>query len=193
MGIFVSYTKLPDEALMKRLQNHDIKAFDELYLRYYPKLYGYVLKIMKYDKPVSDDIIQEVFVKVFQYPEKFDINKSFKPWIYTVASNDCRKHYRRKELESIEHIEIEMNQIEKEPDIELSEFITRLNEQLNQVSMEQKEVFMLKHQAGFSLNEIAEIQNCALGTVKSRLHYVTKFLSEKLAPYKQRLLQNEFK
>ena len=188
MGLFVSYHKLTDEALMKRLQNQDVKAFDELYHRYYSKLYGFVLKMLKYNKPSSDDIIQEVFLKLYQYPERFDISKKFKPWIYTVVANDCRKSFRIKELAPLEEANSFFIDSNSDNTVDLSEFMKKLNLQLNKVSLEQKEVFILKHQAGFSLKEIAEIQNCALGTVKSRLHSVTKTLAEELEPHKEKLL-----
>jgi len=173
---------------MKRLQNQDVKAFDELYHRYYSKLFGFVLKMLKYNKPASDDIIQEVFLKLYQFPERFDISKKFKPWIYTVTANDCRKNFRIKQLAPLEEVESFIIESVSDSTKNLSEFMQKLNIQLNEVSLEQKEVFILKHQAGFSLKEIAEIQNCALGTVKSRLHNVTKILAEELEPHKEKLL-----
>lgn len=173
---------------MKRLQNKDVKAFDELYQRYYSKLYGFVLKMMKYNKPASDDIIQEVFLKLYQFPERFDITKKFKPWVYTVVANDCQKTFRIKELAPLNEVEHFTTGFDMKNQANLTEFMQKLNIQLNQVSVEQKEVFILKHQGGLSLKEIAEVQNCALGTVKSRLHTVTKFLAESLEPHKEKLL-----
>ena len=186
MSLFKSHTKLSDEALMKRLQNQKIKAFDELYARYHNKLYGFALKMLKYSRQSADDSIQEVFIKLYQYPEKFDVSKKFKSWIYTVTANECRKKLRIKELESIDSSELNSQENIIKTESELSEFMKQLNSQLENVSTSHKEAFILKHQAGFSLQEIAEIQECALGTVKSRLHYTTKFLAEKL--HEQRAL-----
>ncbi|MDA9262161.1 sigma-70 family RNA polymerase sigma factor, partial [bacterium] len=63
----------------------------------------------------------------------------------------------------------------------------KMDKQLEQLSDRHKEAFILKHNQDFSLQEIAELQNCALGTVKSRLHYTTKFLAENLSQYKSML------
>lgn len=191
MSLFVSYKKLSDEALMKRLQNQDIKAFDYLYERYYTRLYGFVLKMNHYDKMSSDDIIQDLFIKLFQHPEKFDITKKFTSWVYTVAANECKKQFRIRSLASLEgkdflaETEVTLN------GNELTQFTLKLDKQLKEVGEKHREVFILRYQADLSLQEIAEIQDCALGTVKSRLHYTTKFLAEKLTPYKSLLLENE--
>ena len=186
---FVTYTKLSDEALMKRLQNRDNKALEELYNRYFKKLYYFSIKMLNNDKETANDMVQDVFLKLVDSPDKFNTEKKFKSWIYTITANECRKHYRLKPMRNIDNEEIEItlhNEVENNSE-SLSFFVQKMDKQLEQLSDRHKEAFILKHNQDFSLQEIAELQNCALGTVKSRLHYTTKFLAENLSQYKSML------
>ncbi|MEN8928797.1 MAG: sigma-70 family RNA polymerase sigma factor [Flavobacteriales bacterium] len=184
---FVSYKKQSDEALMKRLQNRDNKALEELYDRYYKRLYHFSIKMLNNDKEIANDITQDVFLKLVKSPNKFNVTKKFKPWIYTLTANECRKHYRLKPTQKIYNLEFEDMAAENNKE-NLSLFMQKLDFQLEQLSEKHKEAFILKNNQNCSLQEIAEIQNCALGTVKSRLHYSTKFLAENLAQYKSMLI-----
>lgn len=185
---FLTYTKLSDEALMNRLQNRDNKALEELYKRYYKRLYHFSIKMLNNDRETANDITQDVFLKLVNFPDKFNLEKKFKSWIYTITANECRKHFRLKPTKNIEEQEIAID-IQEDNRENLSIFMKKLENQLEQLSDRHKEAFILKHNQNFSLQEIAEIQDCALGTVKSRLHYTTKFLAENLSQYKSMLIQ----
>jgi RNA polymerase sigma-70 factor (ECF subfamily) len=185
---FVTYTKLSDEALMKRLQSRDNKALEELYNRYYKKLYYFSLKMLNNDRETANDIVQDVFLKLVNSPDKFNLEKKFKSWVYTITANECRKFFRLKPTQNIEDQELEID-TQDDNNESLSLFIQKLDNQLEQLSDKHKEAFILKHNQNCSLQEIAEIQDCALGTVKSRLHYTTKFLAENLSQYKSMLTQ----
>lgn len=190
--MLVKYSNLSDEALMKRLQNQDIKAFDTIYKRYYQKLYYFILKMTRNNKNISNDIIQDVFYKILNSPHKFDINKKFHPWIFTVTANECKKHFRFPIHENLEDNfkgEIPEFTIEK---LDLTVFKQKIDLLLEEVNDRQKEAFILRHQESFTLQEIAEIQNCALGTIKSRLHYTTKYLADNLEPYKTLLKTSDY-
>lgn len=95
MSLFVRYNSISDEALMKRLQNRDIKAFDFIYTRYYSKLILFANKMLN-DKDLAKDVIQDVFYRVLHHPEKFNVAKKFSSWIFTVVANECRKKFRDK-------------------------------------------------------------------------------------------------
>lgn len=189
---FVKYITLSDEALMKRLQNRDNKALEELYNRYFKLLYFFSVKMLNNNRELANDVVQEVFLKLVEHPEKFELSKTFKPWIYTITANECRKTYRLKPLMTLKDQEISFSESDKSNDTSLVLFMSKLDHQLNQVSERHKEAFLLKHVQNFSLQEIAEIQECALGTVKSRLYYTTKFLSENLSTYKTLLTSSDY-
>lgn len=132
----------------------------------------------------ANDVIQDVFLRLLQSPDKFNVNQKFKSWIYTVTANDCRKTYRAKSFEKIDNTITENIISTNEQKEDLSLFMKELNKQLMQLSERHREAFILKYSENFSLQEIADIQECALGTVKSRLHYSTKYLAENLHQHK---------
>ncbi|WP_027418686.1 RNA polymerase sigma factor [Crocinitomix catalasitica] len=178
---------ITDEALMKRLQkNGDEAAFNEIYLRYSQRLLYFMFKMLGQDEAKAQDFLQDVFLKIIAEPDKFNTAKNFKTWIFTVAANKCKNDYRVIKPSHVDlHPEIvsETENADKLIDQEL--FKTNLSQYLNELIPVYKEVFVLRYHEGLSLNEIAIIVACPLGTVKSRLFSATKILSEKLDHFKQ--------
>ena len=181
-----------DEALMFHLKNGEVLAFDELYKRYGKRLLGYFIRMLNFDRDLAEDALQDLFMKIAEHPEKFDTSRSFKTWIFSVASNTCKNYYRHKKIVSETHTEImftlgttdENAFLASAEKIDAREFRKMLEEVLNGLPAEKKEAFILKHQEDKTIAEIAEIQNCPEGSVKSRLHYTTKILEQKLKIFK---------
>ncbi len=186
------YTLLSDEELMFCLSNGEVLAFDEIYLRYSKRLLGYYIRMLNFDKELAQDALQDLFLKIAEAPEKFDKTRSFKTWIFSVASNSCKNFYRHKKIVSESNEEIKytaesindsvfLNTASK---IDAVMFRKMLEEALNDLPAEKKEAFILKYQEEKTITEIAFIQNCPEGSVKSRLHYTIKVLEEKLKIFK---------
>lgn len=181
-----------DEALMFQLKNGEVLAFDELYKRYGKRLLGYFIRMLNFDKDLAQDALQDLFMKIAEHPEKFDTSRSFKTWIFSVASNTCKNYYRHKKIVSERHSEImytigatdENAFLTAAGKIDAREFRKMLEDVLNNLPAEKKEAFILKHQEDKTIAEIAQIQNCPEGSVKSRLYYTTKLLEEKLKIFK---------
>lgn len=182
------FSVLSDEELMLHLCNGEALAFDELYYRYSKNLLAYFTRMLNFERETAEDALQDLFLKIAQNPEKFDGSRSFKTWIFSVASNSCKNFYRHKQV--VANCHEELNYIgEKTNDEEFlktaskidgGEFRRLLNEALNEIAPEKKEAFILKYQEDKSIADIAFIQNCPEGSVKSRLHYTLKILEEKL-------------
>ena len=186
------YALLSDEELMFCLSNGDVLAFDEIYLRYSKRLLGYYIRMLNFDKELARDALQDLFLKIAETPEKFDKTRSFKTWIFSVASNSCKNFYRHKKIVSESNEEIKyttesindsvfLNTASK---IDATVFRKMVEEALNELSAEKKEAFILKYQEEKTITEIAFIQNCPEGSVKSRLYYTIKVLEEKLKIFK---------
>ena len=182
------FSVLSDEELMLHLCNGEVLAFDELYYRYSKRLLGYFIRMLNFDKGLAEDALQDLFLKVAESPEKFDGSRSFKTWIFSVASNSCKNFYRHQkvvvnsneELEYLEGNKSENEFLKAAAKIDATEFRKLLEEALNELAPEKKEAFILKYQEDKSIADIAFIQNCPIGSVKSRLHYTLKKLEEKL-------------
>ena len=181
-----------DEELMFYLSNGEELAFEELYNRYSKRLLGYFIRMLNFDKDLAEDALQDLFLKIAEAPEKFDKSRSFKTWIFSVASNSCKNYYRHKKVvsESVEEIKYmnesvnDMAFLNTAGKMDAVLFRKRLDEVLNELAPEKKEAFILKYQEEKTIAEIAWIQNCPEGSVKSRLHYTIKVLEEKLKIFK---------
>lgn len=186
------FSLLSDEELMFFLSNGEELAFDELYERYSKRLLGYFIRMLNFDKELAEDALQDLFLKIAEAPEKFDKSRSFKTWIFSVASNSCKNYYRHKKIvseskEEIKYINESVNDsafLNTASKIDAATFRKMLEEILNELSIEKKEAFILKYQEEKTIAEIALIQDCPEGSVKSRLHYTIKVLEEKLQIFK---------
>lgn len=181
-----NYSKRSDEELMLLYSKGDRKAFEEIYKRYGTYLLNFFNRKLWQDRLKAEDFTQELFTKLIDRPELFDTTKKFKTWLFTIASNMCKNEYKRMEIrkstrnEVPEGFEAKANLKTADKSVDEHNFSTELNYELNKLNEKHKEVFMLRHYEGLSLNEIAEMLGINVGTVKSRLHNTTKLLAKKL-------------
>ncbi len=181
-----------DEELMLQICHGDELAFDEIYLRYGKRLMGYFVRMLNFDKHIAEDALQDVFLKIAESPEKFDGSRSFKTWIFSVAHNSCKNYYRHQTVvnnfsEEITYLQDGINESEflkTASKIDGAHFRKMLDEILSELPEQKKEAFILKYQEEKTIAEIAFIQDCPEGSVKSRLHYTLKILEEKLKLFK---------
>jgi RNA polymerase sigma-70 factor (ECF subfamily) len=89
------YTSLSDEELMKALSKGDQRAFDELYKRFYAQLLGYFKNMLWGDREKAEDMVHDIFAKIIKNPDYFDTNRSFRTWLFSVASNMCKNEYKK--------------------------------------------------------------------------------------------------
>lgn len=182
------FSVLSDEELMLHLCNGEVLAFDEIYYRYSKQLLGYFIRMLNFDKGSAEDALQDLFLKIAEGPEKFDASRSFKTWIFSIASNSCKNFYRHQQVVANSKEELNYSGEKANNDeflkaasrMDAKEFRKILDEALNELAPEKKEAFILKYQEDKTIADIALIQNCPEGSVKSRLHYTLKILEEKL-------------
>lgn len=174
-----------DEQLMLALKQGEKLAFNELYTRYSDKLYGYLLKMLWYNEVRAQDLLQDVFTKIITQPHLFDTNRNFKTWVYTIAANLCKNEFKRNEVRKgtvngVENHFAISSDTNVEKEVHERHFREALDEALLKLDTKHREAFVLKHIDGLSIKEIADITGANEGTVKSRLFYAIKKLSESL-------------
>ncbi len=184
-----SYESWSDEELMQALSKGNHDAFTELYERYSKPLLHYFLRLLWRDQNLAEDMVHDLFAKIIKKPELFDVTRSFRTWIYVVATNMCKNEYRKKEVrrgvsngldnyftlyDSNENV---MNKVQD------SQFKEAFLVGLNALDAKHKEVFTLRHMDGLSMKEIADVLEISEGTVKSRLFYATKYLAAGLTAF----------
>jgi RNA polymerase sigma-70 factor, ECF subfamily len=185
-----TYSIYRDEELMVFIRQGKVAAFDELYARYSRRLMVYFVRMMGFNRSLAEDALQDVFLKIVEKPNAFDPARPFKTWIFSVASNACKNHYRHREV--VKRNEPMLTQPEHNGEdsfshlagkIDAGAFRETLRQVLESLPPEKKEAFLLRYQEDKSIAEVAEIQQCPEGSVKSRLHYTLKILEEKLRSF----------
>jgi RNA polymerase sigma-70 factor (ECF subfamily) len=190
----VEKKELADEEAMMRFQNGDAGAFDFLLHRHSAAILRFIMNMMTVNKSNAEDLLQEIFMKVIENRKRYDSNRKFTTWLYTVARNRCidylkvEKHRRYSSLDAPLNSEAsdgrvkleivrsyEKNQEEKMMNKEIRAILRSGVDNLRQ---EFREVFLLREIEGLSLREIADITNVPIGTVKSRLRYAYLNLRE---------------
>ena len=173
-----------DESLMSHFANGSHQAFGEIYQRYAQRLLYFMYRMLQQDEALAQDKLHDVFARIVERPSLFDNSRNFKSWIFTVAANECRKHYRvHQTIELDESINLCENELLVFDKMEQSSFRTALYQELSNLSYEHRCVFVLRYQEKLSIKEIGQIMDCPAGTVKSRIYYSIKILSDKLAIY----------
>jgi RNA polymerase sigma-70 factor (ECF subfamily) len=169
-----------DEALMVRLMDGDLAAFESLYQRHASRIRGFIQRFVG-DRDWSDDLTQEVFLKVYRNPKAFDPRGRFLTWIYAVARNACIDFLRLKKLPSVPLggsgrdeadgvIEPSTAPHEGPESLALQhELEGRVREVMGTLSVKLREVFVLCAVQGLSYEDAAEIIGCPVKTVSSRL------------------------
>lgn len=187
MKVFnLNIKKRSDEELMKLYQEKELtKAITELYSRYSDRLLRYFMKMFNGNEQKAQDFLQDLFIKVIEKKHQFDTSKKFYTWIFTIASNMCKTSFRKPVLQEVGDSEATLLNLSDEDmsSIDRVAFRKHLREEVHRLEDHHKVVFILRHLENFSLQEIAEITETSVGTVKSRLYYGTKKISQELKKY----------
>ena len=164
---------LTDAELMQCIGRGEHKAFDTLYYRYARRLGGFFLRMLAYDAAKAEDMVQELFVRVWTHRKEYRSTQPFVTWIYTMAYNLCKNEYRH---EAVRQTYVEQFLQREEPTEESSEAMERdeLRQRLRQVVQSlptvQRDAFLLHYDEELTIPEVAHIVGCPEGTVKSRLY-----------------------
>jgi len=166
-----------------RLQGGDRTSFEYLYNAWSGKLYNFVIRISKGDNYLAEDIVQSVFIKVWENRASLNPEKSFGAYICTIAKNQLVNIYQHRMQESLYHEKIKNtepieNTTEKEVDYHLlEEYIDSLIEQLPPA---RREIFVLSRRNLLTNREISEKLNLSENTVESQLSKAISFLRRKI-------------
>ncbi len=167
--------------------------FEEIVKRYQKKVYNTTYRMMGNPED-ANDLAQEVFIRVYQNLHRFQWKASFSTWLFTITSNICRdelrKRQRRLKTQSLsDPIKLKDGEVEREiADDSMTpekisdhrELRNEIQEVINQLPPEQKEVIVLREFQGFSYEEIAEVSGIAVGTVKSRISRARRSIRKNL-------------
>lgn len=183
-----------DLKVIRRCKRGEEAAFAELLARYRNAIYGLCFRMTRRSEDARD-LAQEVFIKVFSLLDRYDESYAFSSWIFRIATNHCIDHLRRNRLRFLsldgytdaegDEIELQIPHQGPEPDrvLENREAMERLQEVVDDLPPHYRAIILLRHDQELAYEEIAQILDLPLGTVKARIHrarnLVVKMLRER--------------
>ncbi len=187
---------MEDSAVVSTFLGGEERAFTELVERYQTRLLNFIYRTIG-DRERAEDLVQEVFIRVYRHLDRFDRSKKFSTWVYTIASNLAKNELRNRSRSPLilfqtlqkgaedEDRPLEFEDPRSRPDDMFRQRHLRqaVEESVAKLPEHHRDVFVLRELEGKSYEEIAEITDCNLGTVKSRLNRARNSFAELIAPY----------
>jgi RNA polymerase sigma-70 factor (ECF subfamily) len=193
--VAIKRTPLPGAATRERLRREDDaavvsaflggeeRAFQELVERYQTRLLNFIYRTIG-DREKAEDLVQEVFIRVYRHIHRFDRTKKFSTWVYTIASNLAKNELRNRSRNPLVLFQtIKGNWDDEDRPLQFEDTTARpddmyrkrhlrelVEETVAKLPEHHRQVFVLRELEGKSYEEIADITDCNLGTVKSRLN-----------------------
>lgn len=178
--------QLTDEQLMARAKAGNDAAFEELYYRFARRLKGFFFLQLGGDEELAADATHDVFLRAYEARNRYQEGKSVSTWLFTIAYNICRNHYRSNAYETQLSVTLDAEPISEEQ-IEIQLDAAALDDALAQVLSELPpplhQLFSLHYQEELTIPQVAEIVGIPEGTVKSRLHKTMNIIRKKLKRY----------
>jgi RNA polymerase sigma-70 factor (ECF subfamily) len=174
---------LDDSDLVAAFLDGEERAFQELVERYQGRLLNFIYRTIG-DRERGEDLVQEVFIRVYRHLHRFDRSRKFSTWVYTIASNLAKNELRNRARNPLVIVQtIKKNWQDEERPLQFEDSASRpddlyrrrhlrelVENSVAQLPEHHRQVFILRELEGKSYEEIAEITACNLGTVKSRLN-----------------------
>jgi RNA polymerase sigma-70 factor (ECF subfamily) len=172
------------QELLARLKNGDMLAFDQVYELYSHKLFSFVFKILK-NEAEADDIVQEVFVKIWESRWSLVDFKLLNSYIFTIAYNHSIDHIRKrisnnKYLEHLKNSAVVNFTPTIISQIEFNELHNQVEKLIANLPERQKQVYLLHREEGLTYPEIAEKMGISKNTVENHMVKALKYLRQNI-------------
>lgn len=186
----------PDAALMLRVKQGDMVAFEELVEKYKQPVINLVYRTLR-DASEAEDLAQSVFVQVFKSAQRYRVSAKFSTWLYTIARNLCLNEIRRRSRHPADSLDAvhpdqedqPLHQYEDKktfsaPDCLLREELwSKVEQALASLPETQRTALLLCREEEMSYEEISTVLGCSLSATKSLIHRGRETLKQKLKPY----------
>jgi len=184
-----------DSVLIEKSKNGNEGAFNILVNKYHPRVYASLFSFTK-SKEDSEDLSQQTFIKVWQQLNSFRGESAFFTWVYRIAINLAKNYvssagYKKQKISSsIEHFEIDVSSFDDLESIVIHEqSIKEINDFIITMPESLKTAFTMREVEGKSYEEISDITNTPIGTVRSRIYRARESIIEYM---QKELISNEW-
>jgi len=185
-----------DSAIVTAFLGGEERAFSELVERYQTRLLNFIYRTIG-DRDRAEDLVQEVFIRVYRHLHRFDRSKKFSTWVYTIASNLAKNELRNRSRNPLVLFQTMRGaQDEEDRPLQFEDTTARpedmyrkrhlrelVEDTVAKLPEHHRQVFVLRELEGKSYEEIAEITDCNLGTVKSRLNRARSAFAAIIEPF----------
>ena len=180
-----------NEILIQPLKNGSVKAFDALYQLYSARLYNFVLKISKGDTYMAEEIVQRVFIKIWEDRSMLDTQKSFNAFICTIAKNMLMNEYKHQMVEFVyqEYI-LQINKDESSDGVDKIEYVfleKYLNTLIEQLTPARREVYIMNRIDKLTVKEIAQKSGKSEKTIEKQLSEANEFIRRQFSKHYDKL------
>jgi RNA polymerase sigma-70 factor (ECF subfamily) len=192
----VDYASIDDKQLATQAAQGREGAYRELLRRYERPVFSLVYRMVR-DRTLAEDLAQEAFIRAFNAIDSYNPRYKFSSWIFKIANNHTIDHLRKKRLDTVSihgsphaatqeeavqtSVVVEASDENPEQYVEHRELGGLIEQAIGELRPEYRSVVLLRHVEGYSYDEIADILDLPLGTVKTYLHRARSELKEALA------------
>ena len=185
-----------DQVLVERAKSGDVKAFDFLVIKYQKRVIRLLSRIVR-DSSEVEDIAQESFMKAYRAISKFRGDSAFYTWLYRIAVNTAKNYLFAKgrrpiamsdistkndDGESFEILDVVSSDDSPESTLSGLQIAQAVNNAVEKLPEELSRAVTLREMEGLSYEEIAEVMNCPIGTVRSRIFRAREAIALELKP-----------
>ncbi|MEY2593186.1 MAG: hypothetical protein RI972_875 [Pseudomonadota bacterium] len=187
-----------DLALVQRVQQGDIRAFDLLVIKYQRRVERLIGRFVR-DTDLVQDLAQEAFIRAYRALPQFRGESAFYTWLYRIAVNTAKKQLmvlgrdpvitesalaeRREQEDETSAPQLEQRDDETPEAVLAGKEVARVvNEAVQALSQDLRQALVLREIEGLSYEEIAQVMNCPVGTVRSRIFRAREAIAQRLRP-----------
>ena len=182
---------IEDAELIRRSLTGDQRACRDLVRRYQRQVYSVLLRVVRRSED-AEDLTQETFVRMFRALDRYDPERPFTAWLFTIATRIGIDHLRRRRIQTMsltvsepgsteEHtLDVEDPGLKPDEVASYAEEARNAQDLIDSLPEHYRIVVLLRHQQDLSYEEIAEALNLPLGTVKARIHRARALLKERI-------------
>lgn len=187
-----------DLVLVKRVQQGDIRAFDLLVIKYQRRVERLIGRFVR-DTDLVQDLAQEAFIRAYRALPQFRGESAFYTWLYRIAVNTAKKQLmvlgrdpvitesalaeRREQEDETSAPQLEQRDDETPEAVLAGKEVARVvNEAVQALSQDLRQALVLREIEGLSYEEIAQVMNCPVGTVRSRIFRAREAIAQRLRP-----------
>ncbi|MBS3818182.1 sigma-70 family RNA polymerase sigma factor [bacterium] len=175
-----------DKKLVQKTLDGEKRAFEMIVRRYQKPLFNYIQRMVG-NRELALDLTQDIFVKIYSSLDSYRFQYKFRTWMFKIASNSLIDYFRKKRIDTFSYEQKEKRdspstfQIPDDEDsvvktFELSNLRKRIEQALEKIPPQMRELFVWRHINEFSYKEIAEIKEMPVGTIKNKVFQAKEML-----------------